>query len=145
MLCVMTWRVCSGVVWHCQRPSHWARASVMASSGQALMHRPQASQASGLTSNACCHLCAKPLSLPLMLRADRMSLGKESTLKSPTGHTRTHSPLPSHRLRSITGTKVPASCLHSVGSAERSATVDSGSMIRPINLRVDGCNRLLRG
>jgi len=82
------------------------------------MHRPQASQASAFTSNAWRHRWAKPLIFPLKLSADLNSSGKESTLKSPTGQTFTHSPLPSHRLRSITGTKVPAA----TGAAPASRT-----------------------
>ena len=89
------------------------RASVTACSGQALTHNPQASQASGLGSSACCQRWAKPFSRPLRLSPALCARGSVSTLKTETGHTRTHAALPSHRLRSITGRNTPAGCLHS--------------------------------
>ena len=66
----------------------------MASSGQAFKHNPHASQRSALTNIACCHLCAKPFSLPRRLNFDLISLGSVSTLKTPTGQTETIRPYP---------------------------------------------------
>lgn len=89
----------------------------MAFSGHALTHWLHASQALSFTSKACCQRCASPLSFPLILRPMRNSLGNVPTEKTPTGHTRTQSALPSQLLRSMTGRKVPGSCLHSVDFA----------------------------
>lgn len=95
---------------------------MIADSGQAFTHNPQPSHASAFINNACCQLCAKPLTLPIRLMPARARFGKVPTAKTDTGHTRTQSPLPSQRLRSITGRMAPGLDLHT--AAADTATLD---------------------
>ena len=99
-----------------RRHSHQCevRTSVSASSGHAAMHLPQASQAPGLTASLLPPVhdtfdtgCEGKLARSLR--------GKVPTTKTWVGQTVTHAALPSHRVRSTTGTKAPAGCLHSRG------------------------------
>ena len=99
---------------------------MIACSGHAATHLPQPSHALGLMSNACCHLCTKPLMRAAKLRLLRSMSGNVPTTKTWVGQTFTHSALPSHRLRSITGAKAPAGCLQSLGLGKLRAPMAEG-------------------
>jgi hypothetical protein len=66
--------------------------------------------------NACFQPWANPFILPTNDSPPRCDAGKTPSTKTFLGHTLTQSPLPSHRLRSITGANAPGACLQDEAS-----------------------------
>jgi hypothetical protein len=126
---------------------HESRDSLIARSGQAETHKPQAWQFCALTANAWRLPWTQALSRAPGRRA-RLSLSLSRRIsKTLYGHTCTQSSFPSQRERSITGTNLPASCLQS-GTVEvsmRSSGIPVSNIRAVLKFRSQRLNRLILG
>ena len=103
------------------------RASVIASSGHAATHSPQAWHASARTAYALFLPCAHTFAFASSGSAAQSAASIVRTSKTSYGHTATHSALASHRDRLTTGRNAPAAALQVPAGGSGLSVGGSGS------------------